>query len=130
MSIPEADLADRLARKEIPERLNQLIGFRYPHSRIIPPIPFQVLFDLIKSNLLHLLKNHGMGATVGPTIWPTPILIEGDSLAFDILAVASSGCGSAEPYPPLRSVQFTRDKNTKQKLAVYTKWLTRPRPRM
>ena len=34
------------------------------------------------------------GATVRPTIWPTAILNEGDSLAFDILAVASPDPGS------------------------------------
>src|SRR5664279_6130639 len=36
-----------------------------------------------------------------------------------------SGCVSAEPYPPLRSVQSTRDTRSK-KIAVYTKDLTRP----
>ena len=35
-----------------------------------------------------------IGATVRPTIWPTAILNEGDSLAFDILAVASPDPGS------------------------------------
>ena len=39
-------------------------------------------------------KDHSMGATVRPTIWPTPILNEGDSLAFDIIAVASPDPGS------------------------------------
>ncbi len=39
-------------------------------------------------------KDHALGATVRPTIWPTPILNEGDSLAFDILAVASPAPGS------------------------------------
>ena len=39
-------------------------------------------------------KNHSIGATVRPTIWPTPILNEGDSLAFDILAVATPDPGS------------------------------------
>jgi len=39
-------------------------------------------------------KDHNPGATVRPTIWPTPILNEGDSLAFDILAVASPDPGS------------------------------------
>lgn len=39
-------------------------------------------------------KDHVMGATVRPTIWPTAILSEGDSLAFDILAVASPEPGS------------------------------------
>jgi hypothetical protein len=39
-------------------------------------------------------ENHSIGATVRPTIWPTAILNEGDSLAFDILAVASPDPGS------------------------------------
>ncbi len=39
-------------------------------------------------------KSHSTGATVRPTIWPTPILNEGDSLAFDILAVATPDPGS------------------------------------
>jgi hypothetical protein len=39
-------------------------------------------------------KNHLIGASVRPTIWPTTILYEGDSLAFDILAVASPDLGS------------------------------------
>jgi hypothetical protein len=39
-------------------------------------------------------KNHSPGATVRPTIWPTAILNEGDSLAFDILAVANPDPGS------------------------------------
>ncbi len=38
-------------------------------------------------------KAHSTGATVRPTVWPTPILNEGDSLAFDILAVASPDPG-------------------------------------
>ena len=39
-------------------------------------------------------KDHSTGATVRPTIWPTAILNEGDSLAFDILAVASPDPGT------------------------------------
>jgi len=39
-------------------------------------------------------ENHIIGATVRPTIWPTAILNEGDSLAFDILGVASPDPGS------------------------------------
>jgi len=39
-------------------------------------------------------NDHGIGATVRPTIWPTQILYEGDTLAFDILAVASPDPGS------------------------------------
>ena len=39
-------------------------------------------------------KDHAVGATVRPTIWPTPVLNEGDDLAFDLLAVASPDPGS------------------------------------
>ncbi|HPU74494.1 MAG TPA: hypothetical protein PLA43_21285, partial [Bryobacteraceae bacterium] len=39
-------------------------------------------------------KDHPLGATVRPTVWPTPILNEGDDLAFDILAVASPDPGA------------------------------------
>ena len=39
-------------------------------------------------------KDHALGERVRPTIWPTPVLNEGDDLAFDILAVASPDPGS------------------------------------
>ena len=39
-------------------------------------------------------KSHSTGATVRPTVWPTPILNEGDSMAFDILGVASPDPGA------------------------------------
>jgi hypothetical protein len=39
-------------------------------------------------------EDHAAGATVRPTIWPPPVLNEGDHLAFDILAVASPDPGS------------------------------------
>ncbi|MGE5486340.1 MAG: hypothetical protein ACM3ZB_00795, partial [bacterium] len=39
-------------------------------------------------------KDHALGERVRPTIWPTPILNEGDDLAFDILSVASPDAGS------------------------------------
>ena len=39
-------------------------------------------------------KDHGIGATVRPAIWLTQILHEGDTIAFDILAVASPDSGS------------------------------------
>jgi hypothetical protein len=39
-------------------------------------------------------KDHSTGTTVRPTIWPTPVINEGDTLAFDILAVASPNPGS------------------------------------
>jgi hypothetical protein len=39
-------------------------------------------------------KDHAAGERIRPTIWPTPVLYEGDDLAFDILAVASPDAGS------------------------------------
>jgi hypothetical protein len=39
-------------------------------------------------------KDHAAGERIRPTIWPTPVLYEGDDLAFDILAVASPDPGS------------------------------------
>ncbi|GIU75819.1 MAG: hypothetical protein KatS3mg004_2906 [Bryobacteraceae bacterium] len=39
-------------------------------------------------------KDHAAGERIRPTIWPTPVLNEGDDLAFDILAVASPDPGS------------------------------------
>ena len=57
-------------------------------SRCSPPTRTAQTFTAI------FTKSHSTGATVRPTIWPTPILNEGDSLAFDILAVASPDPGS------------------------------------
>ncbi len=42
-------------------------------------------------------KDHSVGATVRPTIWPTPILNEGDSRAFAVLAVASPDPAAISP---------------------------------
>jgi len=39
-------------------------------------------------------RDHAAGERIRPTIWPTPVLNEGDDLAFDILAVASPDPGS------------------------------------
>ncbi len=39
-------------------------------------------------------KDHAVGERIRPAIWPTPVLYEGDDLAFDILAVASPDSGS------------------------------------
>ena len=39
-------------------------------------------------------KDHAAGERIRPTIWPTPVLYEGDDLAFDILAVSSPDPGS------------------------------------
>ncbi len=39
-------------------------------------------------------RDHAIGESIRPTIWPTPVLNEGDDLAFDILAVPSPDPGS------------------------------------
>lgn len=39
-------------------------------------------------------KDHAAGERIRPTIWPTPVLNEGDDLAFDILAVALPDAGA------------------------------------
>jgi hypothetical protein len=58
------------------------------YVQVLAADPDNQTFDAI------FTKDHQMGVTVRPTIWPTPILNEGDSLAFDILAVASPDPGS------------------------------------
>ncbi len=45
-------------------------------------------------------KNHSIGATVRPTIWPTPILNEGDSLAFDNQRAPKSNEAGIRRQPP------------------------------
>ena len=39
-------------------------------------------------------KSHALGEPVQQMLWPTPVLKEGEDLAFDILAVASPDLGS------------------------------------
>jgi hypothetical protein len=39
-------------------------------------------------------KSHAACERIRPTIWPSPVLNEGDDLAFEILAVASPDPGS------------------------------------
>jgi hypothetical protein len=39
-------------------------------------------------------QGHAAGERIRPTIWPTPVLYEGNDLAFDILGVASPDPGS------------------------------------
>ena len=41
-----------------------------------------------------ITRDHALGERIRPTIWPTPVMHEGDDLAFDILAVASPDPGS------------------------------------
>ncbi|MDP3000136.1 MAG: hypothetical protein Q8N47_21815 [Bryobacterales bacterium] len=36
-----------------------------------------------------MTRNHSDGAPIRPAIWPTPIMNEGDDLAFDIFVVAA-----------------------------------------
>ena len=38
--------------------------------------------------------DHLLGESIRPAIWPTPVMNEGDDLAFDILAVASPDSGA------------------------------------
>jgi hypothetical protein len=58
------------------------------YVQVLAADPDNQTFDAI------FTKDHALGATVRPTIWPTPVLNEGDSLAFDILAVASPDPGN------------------------------------
>ncbi len=58
------------------------------YVQVLAADPENQTFDAI------FTKDHPLGATVRPTIWPTPVLNEGDSLAFDILAVANPDPGS------------------------------------
>lgn len=39
-------------------------------------------------------RDHAAGERVRPTIWPMPVLHEGDDLAFDILGAAGPNPGS------------------------------------
>lgn len=65
----------------------------------------------------------------------TPVALESTGVYFALSSALigksrplsrRSGCVSAEPYPPLRSVQSTRDARLKKPVAVYTKNLTHP----
>jgi len=58
------------------------------YLKIIGADPDNQTFDAIAT------RNHAAGERIRPTIWPTPVLREGDDLAFDILAVASLAPGS------------------------------------
>ena len=58
------------------------------YVQVLDADPDNQTFDAIFTN------DHALGAAVRPTIWPTAILNEGDSLAFDILGVASPDPGS------------------------------------
>jgi hypothetical protein len=57
------------------------------YVQVVAADPDNQTFDAI------FTKDHVAGERVRPTIWPTPFLIEGDDLAFDILSVASPDPG-------------------------------------
>jgi hypothetical protein len=63
-------------------------GTNEEYVRVISVDPENQTFEAI------VTKDHAAGERIRPTIWPTPVLYEGDDLAFDILAVASPDPGS------------------------------------
>jgi hypothetical protein len=63
-------------------------GVNEEYVRVISVDPENQSFQAIVS------KDHAAGERIRPTIWPTPVLYEGDDLAFDILTVASPDAGS------------------------------------
>lgn len=63
-------------------------GAKEEYVKVIAADPDNQTFDAIAT------KDHADGERIRPAIWPTPILLEGDDLAFDILAVASPDSGS------------------------------------
>jgi hypothetical protein len=63
-------------------------GASEEHVQLISVDPDNQTFDAI------VTQDHAAGERIRPTIWPTPVLHEGDDLAFDILGVASPDPGS------------------------------------
>jgi len=63
-------------------------GANEEYVRVLSTDPDTQTFQAI------LTKSHTTGERIRPAIWPTPVLYEGDDLAFDILAVSSPGPGS------------------------------------
>jgi hypothetical protein len=63
-------------------------GANEEYVRVISADPENQAFQAI------VTKDHAAGERIRPTIWPTPVLDEGDDLALDILAVASPDPGS------------------------------------
>ena len=63
-------------------------GANEEYVKVITADPDNQTFDAV------VTKDHVGGERIRPTIWPTPVLVEGDDLAFDILAVASRDSGS------------------------------------
>jgi len=63
-------------------------GANEEYVRVISADPENQSFDAI------VTRDHAAGERIRPTIWPTPVLCEGDDLAFDLLGVASPDPGS------------------------------------
>ena len=63
-------------------------GANQEYVQVISADPDNQTFDAI------VTQDHAAGERIRPTVWPTPVLHEGDDLAFDILAVASPDPGS------------------------------------
>lgn len=63
-------------------------GANEEQVQVLAVDPAQQTFDGV------VTKDHAAGTRIQPCIWPTPILYEGNDLAFDIKAVASPNPGS------------------------------------
>ena len=63
-------------------------GANEEYVKVIDADPDNQTFDAV------VTKDHADGERIRPTIWPTPVLLEGDDLAFAVLAVASPDSGS------------------------------------
>ncbi len=58
------------------------------YVQVISVVPDNQTFDAI------VTRGHALGERIRPSIWPTPVLLEGDDVTFDILPVASPDPGS------------------------------------
>ena len=58
------------------------------YVKVLAVDPANQTFDAV------LTKNHVAGAQIRPCIWRTPVLKEGNDVAFDIKAVASPNAGA------------------------------------
>ncbi|MBI3679511.1 MAG: hypothetical protein HY235_03860 [Acidobacteria bacterium] len=80
--------ANRLGLEPGKFALIDLGGPNEEYVKVISADPDNQTFDAI------VTQDHAVGERIRPTIWPTPVLHEGDDLAFDILAVAAPDPGS------------------------------------
>jgi hypothetical protein len=63
-------------------------GTNEEYVKVVSADPENQRFDAI------VTQNHSDGERLRPTIWPTPVLNEGDDLPFDVLGVTSPDPGS------------------------------------